>query len=84
MNVIYHRPTDAADITETLVAHPAIKKINFTGSTLVGSIVASLAGRYVKPLLLELGGKASAIVLRDADIQKAATSCAVGAFIHVC
>ncbi|SPN96510.1 uncharacterized protein DNG_00038 [Cephalotrichum gorgonifer] len=82
LNVIYHRTSDAADITQALIAHPAVKKINFTGSTHVGSIVASLAGKYVKPLLLELGGKASAIVLKDADLQKAATSCAVGAFIH--
>ncbi|KAG2419163.1 hypothetical protein HFD88_002268 [Aspergillus terreus] len=82
LNVIFHRTTDAADVTEGLIAHPSIKKISFTGSTAVGSIVASLAGRHVKPLLLELGGKASAIVLKDADIEKAAASCAVGAFIH--
>ncbi|KAJ5904887.1 uncharacterized protein N7473_001803 [Penicillium subrubescens] len=82
LNVIYHRTADAAAISNTLIAHSAIKKINFTGSTLVGSIIASLAGKYVKPLLLELGGKASAIVLKDADVQKAAASCAVGAFIH--
>ncbi|KAK2470437.1 hypothetical protein H9L39_18054 [Fusarium oxysporum f. sp. albedinis] len=82
LNVIYHRTADAAAVTEALIAHPAIKKINFTGSTLVGSIIASLAGKHVKPLLLELGGKASAIVLKDADVKKAATSCAVGAFIH--
>ncbi|CZR32543.1 putative NAD-dependent aldehyde dehydrogenases [Fusarium proliferatum ET1] len=82
LNVIYHRTADAAAVTDALIAHPAIKKINFTGSTLVGSIIASLAGKHVKPLLLELGGKASAIVLKDADVKKAATSCAVGAFIH--
>ncbi|KAL5592838.1 hypothetical protein FOBRF1_013146 [Fusarium oxysporum] len=82
LNVIYHRTADAAAVTEALIAHPAIKKINFTGSTLVGSIIASLAGKHVEPLLLELGGKASAIVLKDADVKKAATSCAVGAFIH--
>ncbi|KAK7598563.1 hypothetical protein V3481_000186 [Fusarium oxysporum f. sp. vasinfectum] len=82
LNVIYHRTADAAEVTEALIAHPAIKKINFTGSTLVGSIIASVAGKHVKPLLLELGGKASAIVLKDADVKKAATSCAVGAFIH--
>ena len=83
LNVIYHRATDAAAVTEALIAHPSTKKINFTGSTLVGSIIASFAGKHVKPLLLELGGKASAIVLKDADIEKAAASCAVGAFVHV-
>ncbi|KAI9154773.1 NAD-dependent aldehyde dehydrogenase [Paramyrothecium foliicola] len=83
LNVLYHRTADAADVTHAIIAHPAIKKINFTGSTHVGSIIASLAGRYVKPLLLELGGKASAIILKDADIEKAASSCADGAFLHV-
>lgn len=83
LNVIYHRTTDAADVTESLIAHPSIKKINFTGSTAVGSIIASVAGRHIKPLLLELGGKASAVVLKDADIEKAAETCDVGAFIHV-
>ncbi|UPL03162.1 hypothetical protein LCI18_014096 [Fusarium solani-melongenae] len=82
LNILYHQPADAAAVTEALIAHPSIKKINFTGSTLVGSIIASLAGKHVKPLLLELGGKASAIVLKDADLEKAATNCAVGAFIH--
>lgn len=83
LNVIYHRPSDAADITGALIEHRAIKKINFTGSTLVGGIIASLAGKHVKPVLLELGGKASAIVLKDADIEIAASGCANGAFIHV-
>ncbi|KAK7222853.1 hypothetical protein V2G26_010856 [Clonostachys chloroleuca] len=46
LNVIYHRTADAAAITESLIAHRAIKKINFTGSTLVGSIIASLAGKH--------------------------------------
>ncbi|KAH7376901.1 Aldehyde/histidinol dehydrogenase [Plectosphaerella cucumerina] len=82
LNVIYHRPSDAADVTSALIAHRAVKKINFTGSTLVGGIIASLAGKHVKPVLLELGGKASAIVLKDADIGNAASGCANGAFIH--
>jgi acyl-CoA reductase-like NAD-dependent aldehyde dehydrogenase len=67
-----------------LIEHPAIKKINFTGSTAVGSIIASTAGKNLKPVLMELGGKASAIVLDDADLKKAAHHCALGAFIHVC
>ena len=60
-----------------------MRKINFTGSTTVGSIIASTAGKYVKPVLLELGGKASAIVLDDANLEKAALACAQGAFMHV-
>ena len=82
LNVLYHRPQDAAAVTSTLIEHPAVKKINFTGSTLVGSIIAAQAGKNLKPCLMELGGKASAIVLPDADLQRAATSCAHGAFLH--
>jgi len=82
LNVIYVRPSDAAEVTTALIEHSAVKKINFTGSTAVGSIVAGTAGRNLKPVLMELGGKASAIVCEDADVQKAALQCALGAFLH--
>ncbi|KAL4881263.1 Aldehyde/histidinol dehydrogenase [Aspergillus karnatakaensis] len=82
LNVIYHRTSDAAAVTNALIAHPDVRKISFTGSTNVGSIIASTAGKYIKPVLLELGGKASAIVLDDADLDKAAMGCALGAFLH--
>lgn len=82
LNVLFHRPEDAAQVTTALIEEPAIKKINFTGSTAVGRIIASTAGKNLKPVLLELGGKASAIVLDDANLQTAATQCALGAFLH--
>lgn len=82
LNVLFHRPEDAAKITTALIEHRSIKKINFTGSTGVGRIVASQAGKNLKPVLMELGGKASAIVLDDADLKTAATQCALGAFLH--
>lgn len=69
-------------VTNALIASPVIKKITFTGSTDVGSAIAGMAGKYVKPLVLELGGKASAIVLPDADMDLAARNCALGAFLH--
>lgn len=61
LNMIYHRPQDAVEVTTALIEHPAVKKINFTGSTGVGSIIAGQAGKNLKPCLMELGGKASAI-----------------------
>lgn len=70
-------------MTSTLIAHPAIRKITYTGSTTVGSIIAGMAAKHTKPVLLELGGKAAAIVLDDADLEKAAMACTVGAFLHV-
>ncbi|OJJ79206.1 uncharacterized protein ASPGLDRAFT_159344 [Aspergillus glaucus CBS 516.65] len=82
LNVIFHQPSDALAVTNALIAHQAVRKVNFTGSTMVGSIIASTAGRHIKPVLLELGGKASAIVLDDANLEKAAMNCAIGSFMH--
>lgn len=83
LNLLFHRPEDAATVTESLIAHPDVKKINFTGSTKVGSILAASAGKHLKPCLMELGGKANAIVLKDADLEKSAIQCAMGAFMNV-
>ena len=83
LNTIYHAAgADAVEITQHLVSSPVIQKIKFTGSTAVGSVIASLAGKNLKPVVMELGGKASAIVCQDADAEKAATACAVGAFLY--
>ena len=82
LNVIFHRPQDAAEVTTAIIEHPFVKKINFTGSTAVGSIIAAQAGKNLKPVLMELGGKAPAIILKDANLEKAAHACAHGSFIH--
>jgi acyl-CoA reductase-like NAD-dependent aldehyde dehydrogenase len=82
LNLVFHRPQDASEITTALIAHPAVKKVNFTGSTAVGSIISATAGKYLKPVITELGGKASMIVLADADIEKAAKAATMGAFLH--
>ncbi|CAG8926098.1 unnamed protein product [Penicillium salamii] len=82
LNVIFNQTADAPAVTNALIVHPSVRKVNFTGSTMVGSIIASTAGKYIKPVLLELGGKASAVVLDDADLDKAAMNCAIGSFMH--
>ncbi|PIB02883.1 Vanillin dehydrogenase [Cercospora beticola] len=82
LNIIYHRPQDAVDVTNALIENPSIKKVNFTGSTAVGSIIASKAGKELKPVLMELGGKASAYVAQDANIDNAAMQVALGSFLH--
>ncbi|KAH6854226.1 Aldehyde/histidinol dehydrogenase [Chaetomium sp. MPI-CAGE-AT-0009] len=82
LNLLFHEPANAAAITQQLIADPQIKKINFTGSTAVGRIIGRLAGEHLKPVLLELGGKAPAIVWEDADLDNAATQCALGAFLN--
>jgi acyl-CoA reductase-like NAD-dependent aldehyde dehydrogenase len=82
VNVVTNAPDNAAAVVEALVAHPAVKRINFTGSTRVGRIIAELAGRHLKPVLLELGGKAPLIVLDDADLDGAVNAAAFGAFMN--
>lgn len=82
LNIVYHQPSDAAAVTSALIAHRDVRKINFTGSTAVGRIIAKLAGEHLKPVLLELGGKAPAVVWDDADLELAAVQCALGAFLY--
>ncbi len=82
INIVTNDPKDAAAIVETLVAHPAVRRVNFTGSTKVGRIIAELAGKHLKPALLELGGKAPLVVLDDADIDAAVNAAAFGAYMH--
>jgi vanillin dehydrogenase len=82
VNVVTHAAADAPQVVDALIAHPGVRRINFTGSTRVGRIIAQTAARYFKPVLLELGGKAPLIVLDDADIDAAVNAAAFGAFFN--
>jgi benzaldehyde dehydrogenase (NAD) len=82
VNCITNAPEDAAEIVGALIDHPAIKRINFTGSTAVGRIIAKRAAEHLKPVLLELGGKAPMLVLEDADLDEAVKAAAFGAFMN--
>jgi benzaldehyde dehydrogenase (NAD) len=82
VNVVTNAPEDAAEVVGALIDHPAVKRINFTGSTAVGKIIAKRAAEHLKPVLLELGGKAPLIVLEDADLDEAVKAAAFGAFMH--
>ncbi|MFH1805299.1 MAG: aldehyde dehydrogenase [Pseudomonadota bacterium] len=82
INVVTNAPEDAPEIVETLIAHPAVRRINFTGSTRVGRIIAKLAAEHLKPVLLELGGKAPFLVLDDADLDEAVNAAAFGAYMN--
>jgi succinate-semialdehyde dehydrogenase/glutarate-semialdehyde dehydrogenase len=68
VNLVFGVP---AEISEYLIPHPVIRKISFTGSTVVGKHLAELAGRHMKRVTMELGGHAPAIVFADADIDGA-------------
>ncbi|ENX46687.1 MULTISPECIES: aldehyde dehydrogenase [Acinetobacter] len=82
VNVITHAPEDAPQIVQRLVEHPAVNRINFTGSTKVGKIIAETAAKYLKPVLLELGGKAPVVILNEADLDEAVNAVAFGAFFN--
>ncbi|MFI0473224.1 aldehyde dehydrogenase [Halomonas sp. HMF6819] len=82
VNVIHNDPTQAAAVVSALIEHPAVRRVNFTGSTHVGRIIAEQAARHLKPVLLELGGKAPFLVLDDADIDAAVEAAAFGAFFN--
>lgn len=82
VNVVTNDPADNPAIAEALIAHRAVRRVNFTGSTRVGRIIGEIAGRHLKPVLLELGGKAPLVVLEDADIDEAVKAAAFGAFMH--
>lgn len=82
VNVISNAPADAAVIVERLIANPAVRRVNFTGSTKVGRIVGELSARHLKPALLELGGKAPLLVLNDADLDAAVEAAAFGAYFN--
>jgi acyl-CoA reductase-like NAD-dependent aldehyde dehydrogenase len=82
VNVVTNAPADAHAVVEALVAHPAVKRVNFTGSTRVGRIIAGLAAQHLKPVLLELGGKAPLVILDDADVDAAVNAACFGAFMN--
>jgi benzaldehyde dehydrogenase (NAD) len=82
INYVTNAPADAGRVVEAMVAHPAVRRISFTGSTRVGTIVAQTCAKYLKPVLLELGGKAPLVILDDADLEAAVSAAVFGAFAN--
>jgi len=82
LNYVVNAPQDAAAVVAELVAHRGVRRVNFTGSSHVGRIIAGLAAQHLKPCLLELGGKSPMVVLDDADLDEAARAATFGAFIN--
>ncbi len=77
VNLVYGDP---AEISSYLIPHPVIRKISFTGSTVVGKQLAALAGQHMKRVTMELGGHAPVIVFDDADAAVAAKVMAASKF----
>ena len=82
LNIVTHRPGEAGPIGEEFVEHPAVRRINFTGSTATGRKLAEAAGRNLKRVVLELGGYNPLVVLEDADVDYAVDAAAFGSFLH--
>ncbi|CAD7340141.1 aldehyde dehydrogenase [Sphingomonadales bacterium 56] len=82
VNLVTNAPQDAADVVGAMIDHPAVRRVNFTGSTPVGRIIAKRCAEHLKPVVLELGGKAPLIVLEDADLDEAVKAAAFGAFMN--
>ena len=82
LNYITNAPDHAEEVVDALIAHPAVRRVNFTGSTRVGREIAIAAARHLKPCLLELSGKGTMVVLADADLDHAARAAAHGSFFN--
>ena len=82
VNVVTNAPADAPAVVERLIANPAVKRVNFTGSTGVGRIIGQLAAKHLKPAVLELGGKNPMLILDDADLDEAVEAAAFGSFFN--
>lgn len=82
VNFVTNAPQDAGAVVEAIVAHPALRRVNFTGSTKVGKLIAQTCAKYLKPAVLELGGKAPFVVLDDADLDAAVAAATFGAFAN--
>ncbi|MEG3153154.1 aldehyde dehydrogenase, partial [Sphingomonas sp. ZT3P38] len=82
VSIVTNSPADAPQIVGALIDNPHVRRINFTGSTAVGKIIAIRAAGHLKPVLLELGGKAPMLVLEDADLDEAVKAAAFGAFMN--
>ncbi|MCW0415990.1 Benzaldehyde dehydrogenase [NAD(+)] [Xanthomonas sacchari] len=79
---LLHVLPGGADAGQALVEAPGVPMIAFTGSTAAGRRIGELAGKHLKKTALELGGKNSLIVLDDADLDKAVSAIAFGAYFH--
>ncbi|MCO5397939.1 aldehyde dehydrogenase [Ralstonia soli] len=82
VNFVTNAPADAGAVVEAMISHPAVRRVNFTGSTRVGRIIAQTCATHLKPAVLELGGKAPLLVLADADIDAAVDGATFGAFAN--
>jgi acyl-CoA reductase-like NAD-dependent aldehyde dehydrogenase len=79
VNVVMADRSSAADVTEAIIGHSSLRKVEFIGSAAVGKSIGAVAAKYLKPTLMELGDQSPAIIMKGADLKSAADVCAKGA-----
>ncbi|KIY02451.1 uncharacterized protein Z520_02590 [Fonsecaea multimorphosa CBS 102226] len=82
LNKIQCARADGPAVTEAIISHPALRKVEFIGSAAVGRIIGSIAAKHLKPILMELGDQSPAIVLEDADLKAAVKNCVQATIAH--
>ncbi|MTD52561.1 aldehyde dehydrogenase [Amycolatopsis pithecellobii] len=82
LNLVTNAPENAPEVVDTLIAHPAVRRVHFTGSTRIGRIIGEKSASHMKQAVLELGGKAPVIILADAELEHAVSAVAFGAFAN--
>ena len=82
LNFLTNAPKDAPEVIDALISHKAVRRVNFTGSTRVGRIIAQKAAMHLKRCLLELGGKSPLVVLKDANVDEAVKAAVFGSFLY--
>ena len=82
LNYLTNSPQEAPDVVDALIAHKAVRRVNFTGSTRVGRIIAQKAATHLKRCLLELGGKSPLVVLDDANVDEAVKAAVFGSYLY--
>ncbi|ODV86050.1 hypothetical protein CANARDRAFT_197636 [[Candida] arabinofermentans NRRL YB-2248] len=71
LSLVHAKPGTSKEMVDSFIANDNIRKINFTGSSKTGADIAAVAGKYLKPVLLELGGKNCTIIEPDSDLSSA-------------
>ncbi|KAH3661222.1 hypothetical protein OGAPHI_006629 [Ogataea philodendri] len=83
VSLVHCEADHAQQLVDALIAHRRVRKVNFTGSTQVGSSIAAVAGKHLKPVLLELGGKNCSVITKDvADLETAVRTSLWASWAH--
>lgn len=81
VNMIMSNRSDAPHVTEAIISHPSLRKIEFIGSQTVAKSIGAMAAKHLKPIVMELGDQSPAIILDDANLVEAAKATVQSAMV---